>query len=314
MQCLGRRVRDKKKDEGTGVFWFVRPRHRFFVPFRCGKEAKGTLCTDCIERQKKTDPYVAKMSAKGTHIPNQGTLFHGLLTEVPPTWSHCYKSTWYAAEIAAGAELSARDSETLEEAWESIYKDVEQPPYMEKKARGKKAVVAPVVAAPVVAAPVPTVAAPVPTVAPPVVAPPVKKIRAKKTTAIVPEPIAAPPPPAPVVAPAVAPAAPPVPTVAPPVPTVAPPVPTVAPPAAPPVKKRGPPKKVAPLAAPIGLVTSELNEHVRIIDIHVRKTTISDRSVYLGPKDKVYDLKFNYIGRYNRSTDAIVSHPDSDAD
>jgi hypothetical protein len=236
------------------------------------------------------------MSAKGTHIPNQGTLFHGLLTEVPPTWSHCYKSTWYAAEIAAGAELSARDSETLEEAWESIYKDVEQPPYMEKKARGKKAVVAPV-AVPVVAAPVPTVAAPVPTVAPPVVAPPVKKIRAKKTTAIVPEPIAAPPPPAPVVAPT------PTPVVAP----VVAPVPT-------PPKKRGPPKKAAPLAAPIGIVTSELNEHVRIIDIHVRKTTINDRSVYLGPKDKVYDLKFNYIGRYNRSADAIVSHPDSDAD
>jgi hypothetical protein len=291
MQCLGRRVRDKKKDEGTGVFWFIRPRHRFFVPFRCSNEASG-LCADCIERQRKTGPYVAKMSAKGTHIPNQGTLFHGLLTEAPPAWSHVYKSSWYDSEIAAGAELSVQDKETLEEIWESVYKDIEPPTSMEKKPRGKKAAaVAPLA---------PPVPAPVAEAEAPVAEAPVKKFRAKKTvaSASIAPPVLAPlaalaalaaPIPVPVPAPAAIPA----------------PVPT---------KKRGPPKKAAASVAPIGIVTSELKEDIRIIDINVKKATINDRSVYLGPKDKVYDLKFKYIGRYSRATDAIVSHPDSDAD
>jgi hypothetical protein len=80
-----------------------------------------------------------------------------------------------------------------------------------------------------------------------------------------------------------------------------------------PAKKRQP-KAVTSTANPIGLVVSEMKEDVRVVDITVKKTSINDRTVYLGPKDKVYDLKFKYIGRYNRSDDTIVSHPDSDAD
>lgn len=45
-------------------------------------------------------------------------------------------------------------------------------------------------------------------------------------------------------------------------------------------------------------------------EIKVRKREIDGRSLYLGPKDKVYDLKFKYLGRLK--DDAIVSFPDSD--
>ena len=259
MQCLARIVHDKKKDEGTGVFWFTNIRHRFFVPFRCSQPAgSGGICISCAEREKKTGPYVEKMSAKGSHIPNQGTLFHGLLTECAPTWSHVYRSSWYEKEIANGALLDTEDSRIIEESWESTYKGIELPESMEKKSRAKKPVAAPIAEAPAA------------------VEAPAKKFRAKKTVAAAP------------VVEAVA------------------PVPV-------PVKKRAPPKKTVP-AGPIGLVVSELKEDVRVVDITVKKTTINDRTVYLGPKDKVYDLKFKYIGRYNRSDDTIVSHPDSDAD
>lgn len=45
-------------------------------------------------------------------------------------------------------------------------------------------------------------------------------------------------------------------------------------------------------------------------EIKVRKREIDGRSLYVGPKDKVYDLKFKYLGRLK--DDAIVSFPDSD--
>jgi hypothetical protein len=174
-----------------------------------------------------------------------------------------------------------------------MYKDIEPPTSMEKKPRGKKAAAAVVAPLAALAPPVPA-----PVAEAPAAEAPVKKFRAKKTVAsasITPPVLAPLPAPAPIPVPA--PAAIPVPV-----------------PAPAPTKKRGPPKKAAASVAPIGIVTSELKEDLRIIDINVKKATINDRSVYLGPKDKVYDLKFKYIGRYSRATDAIVSHPDSDAD
>jgi hypothetical protein len=66
------------------------------------------------------------------------------------------------------------------------------------------------------------------------------------------------------------------------------------------------------LDAPVALVpnpTQELPvETVR--EIKVRKREIDGRSLYLGPKDKVYDLKFKYLGRLKE--EKIVVFPDSD--
>jgi len=80
------------------------------------------------------------------------------------------------------------------------------------------------------------------------------------------------------------------------------------------VKKRQakavpPPSPVGPPVAIIPNPTQEVPVE-KIREIKVSKREIDGRSLYLGPKDKVYDLKFKYLGRLK--DDAIVSFPDSD--
>jgi hypothetical protein len=101
--------------------------------------------------------------------------------------------------------------------------------------------------------------------------------------------------------------------------TPAAPVVQVATPLEPPKRKFAPKKKAA--AAPaqqqeptLGVIQPQPLEGITVKKISVRKTTIDERTVYLSAeKDKVYDLKFNYIGRYNRRDDRIESkYTDSD--
>jgi len=80
-------------------------------------------------------------------------------------------------------------------------------------------------------------------------------------------------------------------------------------------KKRRPNKVVEtpePIGPPVAIIpnpTQELPvENVK--EINVRKREIDGRSLYLGAKDKVYDLKFKYLGRLKE--EKIVSFPDSD--
>jgi methionyl-tRNA synthetase len=119
-----------------------------------------------------------------------------------------------------------------------------------------------------------------------------RKPRAKKGTAAAPAvPVvpAVPVPPAPV--PTAAPAA----------------VPTPVPPKA--VKKRQP--KIVP-TTPVAIIPNptEVLPVDSIREIRVKKQEVDGRSLYVGPKDKVYDLKFKYLGRLKE--DKIVSFPDSD--
>lgn len=95
--------------------------------------------------------------------------------------------------------------------------------------------------------------------------------------------------------------------------------PTAAPPLEPPKRKFAPKKKPAAVPAPqqeptLGVIQAQPLEGITVKKISVRKTTIDDRTVYLSAeKDKVYDLKFNYIGRYNRREERIESkYADSD--
>ena len=131
-----------------------------------------------------------------------------------------------------------------------------------------------------------------------------RKPRAKKVVAVAVAP-AVPPAVAPAVPPAVAPAVAPV--------VVAPPP---APPPAP-VKKapRKAPKAkeaVATVAAvatldPVELPVEDTHE------VYVRVVEVDERKLYLAPKkQKLYDLKFKYIGRLKDGK--IVAFPDSDAD
>lgn len=47
--------------------------------------------------------------------------------------------------------------------------------------------------------------------------------------------------------------------------------------------------------------------------VKVKKTEVDGRSLYLDPaKDKLYDMKFNYVGRLKDG--GVADHPDSDAD
>jgi hypothetical protein len=72
--------------------------------------------------------------------------------------------------------------------------------------------------------------------------------------------------------------------------------------------KRVIPKKTGPMAvvqgAPVEVET--------VVQIAVRKVELDNRLFYLDPKkDKLYDLKFKYVGRLK--DDKIVDYPDSDA-
>jgi hypothetical protein len=73
-------------------------------------------------------------------------------------------------------------------------------------------------------------------------------------------------------------------------------------------------KTVAESKPVVGIVEVVPMEDPTVIKVSVRKTEIDGRSLYVGPKDKVYDLKFKYLGRWNRREDRIdATYPDSDA-
>ena len=56
----------------------------------------------------------------------------------------------------------------------------------------------------------------------------------------------------------------------------------------------------------------DVSEH-EVVQIKVRKQEVDGRMFYLdSKKDKLYDMKFKYVGRLKDG--AVVSHPDSDAD
>jgi hypothetical protein len=96
---------------------------------------------------------------------------------------------------------------------------------------------------------------------------------------------------------------------------------TAAPPPAAP-KRRQPRKTVAAAAAdqpagPLLFVPPDSKELPveEVVTIAVRKVTVGERNLYVDPKkDKLYDLKFNYLGRWDRREDKVVSFPDSDAE
>ena len=69
-------------------------------------------------------------------------------------------------------------------------------------------------------------------------------------------------------------------------------------------------KQILPQAIVEGKI--DISEH-EIVRITVEKREVDGRSLYLDPlKDKLYDMKFKYVGRLKEG--AIVDHPDSDAD
>jgi hypothetical protein len=65
---------------------------------------------------------------------------------------------------------------------------------------------------------------------------------------------------------------------------------------------------------PQAIVEGEMDiSEYEVVRITVEKREVDGRSLYFDPaKDKLYDMKFKYVGRLKEG--AIVDHPDSDAD
>jgi phage protein D len=65
---------------------------------------------------------------------------------------------------------------------------------------------------------------------------------------------------------------------------------------------------------PQAIVEGEIDvSEYEVVRITVEKREVDGRSLYLDPaKDKLYDMKFKYVGRLKEG--AIADHPDSDAD
>jgi len=266
-------VRDTK---GVGLLEFDNGDGVFHIPYRCEKMTRnGDLCEACETKEKKTMEKVAKIS--GSTI--QGMLpsyLNGRVTEPIPFWSRLYDGAWYRLKISSGSTVSedtmARARKAAAVAYEGV--EVVEPQAMPgtRKPRAKKVVAA---VAAVAVAPV-----------------------AAAHVAVAPAPVAAP------VVPVV----------------VAAPVPAPAPtPAAPPAPVKKAQRKVTKAKEPINAVAAVATldpVELPVEDTHevyARVVEVDDRKLYLAPKkQKLYDLKFKYIGRLKDGK--IVAFPDSDAD
>jgi len=281
MQCLGRLVaKETIYFDGAAT-----PRlHRnkpllFLLPKQCSNtQDTGDLCVNCNSRNKATRDSLEKR--EGKYIPNQACLLHGTIIEPIPDWSRLYKGGWWNKQVENGYTLS---EETLKRA--EAYKDAEQQIDMKQ----------------VDASPKPKVRmtrkriTAVPNSSPQIILPPVVPVVVKAAAPVV------------KAAPIVLKAAPVIVKAAAPVPVPVTPVT--------PVKK----ERKAPKKAPTKEVTPQFKVTNTIplipleeIEIEVERTEINGRAVWLNKaKDKVYDLKYNYIGR--KKDDTIdSSFPDSD--
>jgi len=90
---------------------------------------------------------------------------------------------------------------------------------------------------------------------------------------------------------------------------------SVEPKAAPAIPKRRANVKKPPSTEPLARVEGPVvdTSEDTVVHVKVRKQEVDGRLFYLDPKkDKLYDMKFKYVGRLKDG--AIVNHPDSDAE
>jgi hypothetical protein len=292
MQCLGR-----LPSKELVYFTAEGPRlHRnkpllFLIPKRCsGVGEQNGLCAHCISKRTATHNSLERRGTK--YIPNQGCLLHGTIIEPIPEWSRLYKGAWWSKQVEDGYSMSPETLEKSEQAFCSTHKDVDTK--IDMKLAIAKEVVKPVkeprqrmtrkkISTPVVAA-----------VIAPIVIPPVKQVVA------------------PVIAPIIK---------APPsVVKVDTPVAVTHPP---PVKKQAKRAKAPPKTLPAPLTSSQTPFRItnttpiiptEVVEVEVVKIEIDGRQLWLDKaKDKVYDLKYNYLGRIKDDT-IDSSFPDSDCE
>ena len=292
-QCEGR----KTTPRSSPLFFESGPRlHKskplsFLGIVRCTNKADG-LCANCMDRQRSTAYQLEKRAGK--YIPNQETMFHGRIGDPIPKWSRLYKGEWFQAQLAAGYTLSDETRKQAENGVKELpsisteMSDTAVVLPVKRVVHRKKVITT----TPSQAVENPREPEPNPEIAPP---PMVKKRQSKKVIgSLTPAPVA--------------------------VPTVVPsPVPksseqtTLSTPAKP---KRRYKKVTTPTPSIIGVVTPTPLEDYNLVKIIVKKVNIDGRSLYVSePKDKVFDLKYNYLGRWNRLEDRVdTTFPDSDAE
>ena len=295
--CLGRRTTPKT----APLFFETGPRlHRnkplsFLGPVRCAKEADD-LCADCLDRQKATEYQLVKRAGK--YIPNQETMFHGRISETIPEWSRLYGGPWYLAQIEAGYQLSEETQRKV-----AGYKEIstvstgmtEDATKAKKVVKRLKKPVTKPVEKPVDMLIQKSVEVSLDMATTLLEKPPEKPLRTKK---FVPKPAEKPAAPEPIPEP------------------VKPVVEEAAPPKKFQIKAPRKPrtKKEEPTKPVIGRVEQIHMEDTTVVKVHVKKAEVDGRSVYISAtKDKVYDMKFKYIGRWNKSDDRIdTTYADSD--
>jgi len=288
MQCLGRLC-----SKEVVYFTAEGPRlHRnkpllFLLPKRCSTSVgeENELCTQCTSKQTATRNSLEKRGTK--YIPNQGCLLHGIIIEPIPEWSRLYKGGWWSKQIEDGYSMSPETLEKSEQAFCSTHKDIDtkvdmklasakEVPKSTKEPRQRmtrKKVSTPIIA--ITVAPIV-----IPPFVKPVVAPPLK---VTAPVVVAPSPVA-----------------------------VAPPVP---------VKKQARRAKAVPKAVPPPSTEVQIPFRItdttpiiptEVIEVEVVKIEIDGRQLWLDKaKDKVYDLKYNYLGRIKDDT-IDSSFPDSD--
>ena len=288
-QCEGRKTTPKS----APLFFETGPRlHRskplsYLGIVQCTNKAED-LCAACLDRQKATAYQLEKRAGK--YIPNQETMFHGRMGEPIPKWSRLEGGEWFQAQLAAGYMLTNAHKENSTSPVEMS--DVVAP-VIKKIVRRKKVAVA-------------STETPKPE---PI---PATKKREPKKVGVIPEPIS--PPQATMLhatsgfvgredakpkrtkkAVAVTQEI-----------TEVVPIPLDAPK---PKRVFKPKKKV------IGIVEAATDD-IPVTKIQVKREEIGGVSVYVAEtKDKVYDMSYAYLGRWNRKEGRVdTTFPDSDAE
>ena len=126
--CLGRLVRDGP----GGMMTFSSSaggsdRTSFHLPFRCDKMGLANgLCGVCLERERRTAEKVS--AARGMTLgATHPSLLHGRVGEPIPFWSHVFGGAWFNLKMGSGYTLSTDAMVRAKKAVEAIEPSAQLP-------------------------------------------------------------------------------------------------------------------------------------------------------------------------------------------
>ena len=123
MQCIGRLVlKENLYFESAPTANRNKPL-LFFIPTRCNSDCDESLCDKCIIKNESTQMSLEKRSGK--YIPNQQSLLHGTVNEPIPEWSRLYMGAWWQKQFDSGYTMSYETERSAENAHRHTHKDVD---------------------------------------------------------------------------------------------------------------------------------------------------------------------------------------------